>query len=62
MAGDHAIALWTMKGEEGHPATGPGLVCKLLLPHTLRGRSQKIIRRLNQLEIWPLVLPPHFGS
>ncbi|MDA8349779.1 MAG: hypothetical protein M0038_13430 [Pseudomonadota bacterium] len=64
MAGDNRTALWSIKGDEPHPELGGGLFCKLELPHQLSdgSRLHEVLQQLNQLEMLPHALPPHFGA
>ena len=64
MAGDDRTALWTITADEPHPQLGGGLFCKLELPHHLSDGSRftGVLRQLNQLEMLPHALPPHFGA
>ena len=62
--GDRDTALWQLLGDQPHPEMGGGLFCLLQLPHQFRDESQldKILLRLNQMEMAPHDLPPHFGA
>lgn len=62
--GDHHTALWRIFADQPHPAMGGGLFCLLELPHRVvdESRIDPILNHLNQLEMAPHDLPPHFGS
>lgn len=64
VAGHQATALWRMDGEQSHPAGGGGLFCLLQLPQRIRDerRLSEVLKQLNQLEMHPHPLPPHFGA
>jgi hypothetical protein len=62
--GDHHTALWRILADQPHPALGGGLFCLLELPHRVADESRldPILNQLNQREMAPDDLPPHFGS
>lgn len=62
--GDSDTALWQLLGDQPHPEMGSGLLCLLQLPHQFRDESKldNILLRLNQMEMEPHDLPPHFGA
>jgi hypothetical protein len=64
MAGDSATALWKITSDEPHPAVGSGIFCMLQLPHQVpdESRLSQVLRQLNQVEMQPHPLPPHFGA
>jgi hypothetical protein len=64
MFGDHHTALWQIFADQPHPALGGGLFCLLELPHRIvdESRIAPILNRLNQMEMAPNDLPPHFGA
>jgi hypothetical protein len=61
--GDHNTALWRILADQPHPALGGGLFCLLELPHQFADESRldPILNQLNQMEMAPADLPPHFG-
>ncbi len=63
-AGHHRTALWRMNADQPHPEMGGGLFCLLQLPHEVEDESRlnKILIQLNQMEMAPHDLPPHFGA
>jgi hypothetical protein len=64
ITGDHHTALWTMNTDQPHPEAGGGLFCLLQMPHQIddEARRNQAIARLNQMEMVPGDLPPHFGA
>jgi hypothetical protein len=62
--GDHHTALWRIFADQPHPALGGGLFCLLELPHRIvdESRIDTVLNQLNQMEIAPRDLPPHFGA
>ena len=64
MFGDHRTALWRIFADQPHPALGGGIFCLLELPHWIaeESRIDPILNQLNQMEIAPNDLPPHFGA
>jgi hypothetical protein len=62
--GDHHTALWRILADQPHPALGGGLFCLLELPHRIVDESRigPILNQLNQMEMAPHDLPPHFGA
>ena len=62
--GDHNTALWRIVADQPHPALGGGLFCLLELPHRVADESRldPILNQLNQMEMAPNDLPPHFGA
>jgi hypothetical protein len=62
--GDHTTALWRIFADQPHPAMGGGLFCILELPHRIvdESRIDTILNQLNQMEMAPSDLPPHFGA
>jgi hypothetical protein len=63
-AGDSGTALWKIATDEPHPVAGGGIFCALELPHRLSdaARLSQVLAQLNQLEMQPQALPPHFGA
>jgi hypothetical protein len=61
---DHRTALWRIFADQPHPAMGGGLFCILELPHRVVGESRidTVLNHLNQMEMAPGDLPPHFGA
>ena len=64
MADDRHTALWRIFADQPHPALGGGLFCLLELPHRIddESRIERILNQLNQMEMAPEDLPPHFGA
>ena len=64
ISGDHHTALWQLNGDQPHPELGGGLFCLLQLPHQVpdKERLDRILVQLNQMEMAPHDLPPHFGA
>jgi hypothetical protein len=64
VAGDSGTALWKIATDEPHPVAGGGMLCALELPHRLPdvARLSRVLAQLNQLEMQPQALPPHFGA
>jgi hypothetical protein len=64
MAGDRHTALWRIFADQPHPALGGGLFCLLELPHRIddQSRIDPILNQLNNMEMAPNDLPPHFGA
>lgn len=62
--GHHRTALWQLRTDEPHPEMGGGLFCILQMPHQIDDESKlnKIIIQLNQMEMAPHDMPPHFGA
>jgi hypothetical protein len=62
--GDHYTALWRLQGDQPHPEIGGGLFCLLQMPHQIpdEARLDRILVQLNQMEMAPHDLPPHFGA
>jgi len=62
--GDRDTALWELLADQPHPEMGGGLFCLLQLPHQFRDESRldSALLRLNQMEMAPHDLPPHFGA
>jgi len=62
-AGDKT-ALFQLKADQPHPELGGGLLALLQLPHTFPSEEQVYVaaHRLNQLEMRPTDLAPHFGA
>ena len=62
--GDRQTALWRIFADQPHPALGGGLLCMLELPHRIvdESRIDPILNQLNQMEMAPHDLPPHFGA
>jgi hypothetical protein len=62
--GEHHTALWRILTDQPHPALRGGLFCLLELPHRVVNESQldSILSQLNQMEMAPDDLPPHFGA
>jgi hypothetical protein len=62
--GHNNTALWRIFADQPHPALGGGLFCLLELPHRIvdESRIETVLNQLNQMEIAPRDLPPHFGS
>jgi hypothetical protein len=62
--GDRHTALWRIFADQPHPALGGGLLCLLELPHRIvnESRIDPILNQLNQKEMVPEDLPPHFGA
>lgn len=62
--GDHHTALWRILTDQPHPALGGGLFCLLELPQRIddESRIDPILNHLNQMEMAPHDLPPHFGA
>jgi hypothetical protein len=54
-------ALWELRPDVSHPDIGGGLLCTLHLPHSLHNVGQ-IANQLNQMEMAPKDLVPHFGA
>jgi hypothetical protein len=63
-AGDHHTALFQLQGDQPHPEFGAGLFALLQMPHRARNAAQlhRVCERLNQMEMTPHDLPPHFGA
>lgn len=63
-AGHHHTALWQLIADERHPEMGGGLFCLLQMPHQVQDedRLDQVIVRLNQMEMEPHDLVPHFGA
>ena len=64
IAGDHKTALFQLMADQPHPELGGGLFCLLQMPHQVEveGRLAKLCLQLNQMEMAPHDLPPHFGA
>lgn len=64
MAGDHETALWQLFTDQPHPELGGGLFCLLQLPHQMQDEAKldNVLAQLNQMEMEPHDLPPHFGA
>lgn len=64
VTGDLDTALWQLLGNQPHPEMGGGLCCLLQLPHQCPevSRLDDVLVRLNQMEMAPTDLPPHFGA
>lgn len=64
VVGDHDTALWQLQADQPHPELGGGLFCLLQLPHQLsdEARLDQVLVQLNQMEMAPHDLPPHFGA
>jgi hypothetical protein len=64
VAGDHETALWQLFADQPHPDLGGGLFCLLNLPQQIpdEGKLDRILNQLNQMEMQPHDLPPHFGA
>lgn len=64
VVGDDDTALWQLQGDQPHPELGGGLFCLLQLPHQLsdQARLDRVLVQLNQMEMAPHDLPPHFGA
>jgi len=62
--GHGKTALWQVMGDQPHPELGGGLFCLLRMPHTIRDEPElsQVVNRLNQMEMEPHDLPPHFGA
>jgi hypothetical protein len=62
--GDHRTVLWRLLADQPHPELGGGLFCLLELPHRMvdESRIDPILNQLNQMEMAPHDLPPHFGA
>ena len=62
MAGDGQTALWQLDASTPHPELGGGLFCLLQLPHRIADDTKldQILNQLNQMEMEPHDLPPHF--
>jgi hypothetical protein len=62
--GDAHTALWKIASDEPHPAIGGGIFCALELPHRLSNQAHlaQVLAQLNQFEMQPQALPPHFGA
>jgi hypothetical protein len=62
--GHQHTALWQIFGDQPHPEIGGGLFCILDLPHRVddESRLNAVLNRLNQMEMSPQDLPPHFGA
>jgi hypothetical protein len=63
-SGDHNTALWRILADQPHPTLGGGLFCLLELPHRVAddSRIDPVLNHLNQMEMAPADLPPHFGA
>ena len=61
---DHRTAMWRIFANQPHPEVGGGLFCLLELPHRITDESRidTILNQLNQMEMVPADLPPHFGA
>ncbi|MCE2909020.1 MAG: hypothetical protein O9343_13800 [Burkholderiaceae bacterium] len=64
IAGDHKTALFQLMADQPHPELGGGLPCLLQMPHQVadESRLQRLCLQLNQMEMAPHDLPPHFGA
>jgi hypothetical protein len=64
LCGHNNTALWRIFADQPHPALGGGLFCLLELPHRIvdESRIAPILNKLNQMEMAPNDLPPHFGA
>jgi len=64
IAGDHQTALFQLMADQPHPELGGGLFCLLQMPHRVANedRLQRLCLQLNQMEMAPHDLPPHFGA
>ena len=62
--GDGNTALWQLRADAPHPEAGGGLFCLLQLPYVFEDQEtvNKVAARLNQMEMAPHDLPPHFGA
>ena len=59
----HPTALWQMAADQ-HPYLGGGLFCALSLPQRFEDAEvlDRVLMRLNELEMAPRDLAPHFGA
>jgi hypothetical protein len=64
LLGDRRTVLSRIFADQPHPALGGGLLCLLELPHRIvdEARIDAILNQLNQMEMAPDDLPPHFGA
>ncbi len=64
IAGHRRTALFQLMADQPHPELGGGLFCLLQMPHRVadEDRLQRICLQLNQMEMAPHDLPPHFGA
>ena len=64
MAGHRQTALWQLYADQPHPELGGGLFCLLQLPHRIGDETKldRVLNQLNQMEMEPHDLPPHFGA
>jgi hypothetical protein len=64
IAGDHKTALFQLRADQPHPELGGGLFSLLQMPHRVadEARLQRLCLQLNQMEMAPHDLPPHFGA
>jgi hypothetical protein len=64
IAGDHKTALFQLMADQPHPELGGGRFCLLQMPHRVADeeRLQRLCLQLNQMEMAPHDLPPHFGA
>ena len=64
IAGDNKTALFQLMADQPHPELGGGLFCLLQMPHRVadENRLSRICLQLNQMEMAPHDLPPHFGA
>ena len=49
---------------DAHPYLGGGLFCVLSMPHHVADSAtlERVVKRLNHLEMAPQDLPPHLGA
>ena len=64
ITGSRDTALWEISGDEFHPEFGGGLFCFLQMPHQVPDEPKllAVLNRLNEAEMEPNDLPPHFGA
>ena len=60
----HKTALLVISANQPHPYLGGGIFCKLELPYNFSDKNYlySVCMKLNNLEMEPCDLPPHFGA